>query len=167
MLQHTRQQVDLRVLLLDKTVTEEVCERECAERSHRVNEQRVRAVERMDVAAAGNRRPPPRLHRAAHLERELVEADFPFARIGTLFTRHAPERAVGAHVVEPVIVHAHVREVRRHAGEGAFPAKLEEFARAGCVKLQQRRPVLKSFCPFRPAARRVLAVDREHRGTAR
>ena len=47
--------------------------RQHPQRTNRVDEQRVRTVERVDVTAARNRRPARRLHRARDLERQLVK----------------------------------------------------------------------------------------------
>ncbi len=48
--------------------------------AHRVGKQRVRTVERVDVAESlGQIGPPRRLDRAGDLQRELVERDFPLA----------------------------------------------------------------------------------------
>jgi hypothetical protein len=79
------------------------------------------------------------------------------------FAGEAPQRAVGADVVEAVIVNAGMREVRRHSLERARLSELEELALAGRIELQQRGAVDKSFRPLRPAARGVAAVDREDR----
>jgi hypothetical protein len=62
-------------------VAEAVRERERAQRAHGVGEERVRAVEGVDVAAAVlGTGPAPRLHRAARLERQL--AQLALARLG-------------------------------------------------------------------------------------
>ena len=133
-----------------------------AQRADRVDEERVRAVERVDVAAVGQRRPPLRLHRAADLERELVEAQLPGRRVDPALACQPPQPAVGADVVETVVVDADVRQVRRHPLDGARPAQLQEFGVAGGVELQDGRAELKSLGPFGPAARLVAALDREH-----
>ena len=98
-----------------------------AQRAHGVGEERVRAVERVDEAAAvGGARPAPGLHRPARLERQLAEV--PLAALGLVapLEREAPQRAPGAHVVEAVVVHPHVGHVGGHARVGALAAELEE-----------------------------------------
>ena len=112
---------------------------------------------------SGNRRPAPGLHGAGHLERKRVEAQLPRFRLELAFTREPPQIAVGADVVEAVIVDADVRQVRRHPLERVRAAELEKLAIAGRVELQQRRAELKALRPLRPAARSVHAVDGEHR----
>ena len=133
-----------------------------AQRADGVHEERVGAVERVDVAAIGQPGPPFRLHRAADLQGELVEAQLPGRRVDPALARQPPQPAVGADVVEPVVVHADVRQVRRHPLDGARPAQLQEFSVAGGVELQDCRAELKSLSPFRPAARLVAALDGEH-----
>ena len=109
------EQADLLVLLLHQRLTETVGQRQRAQRSDRVDEQRVRAVERVDEAAGRQPRPAPRLDGAADFQRELVEAPLPVARLDAPLARQPPEIAVGADVVEAVVVDADVGEVRRHA----------------------------------------------------
>ena len=58
-------------------MSEQMRKGERAQRADGVDEERVRAVERVDVAAVGNRGPAARLHRAAHFQRELVEPAAP------------------------------------------------------------------------------------------
>jgi hypothetical protein len=64
-----------------------------------------------------------------------------------------------------VIVHAHVRQVRRHALERARPAEIQELTLACGVELQQRRSELEALRPLGPAARAVAPLDSEHRRT--
>ena len=60
------------------------------------------------------RRPAPGLRRAAEFERQFVKGAFP-GIFGDAALGHQPQQiAVGADVVETVIVNAHVADVRRH-----------------------------------------------------
>ena len=120
-LQQAIEQVDLLVLFAAQAMAERMRQGERAQRSDGVDKQRVRAVERIDEAAGGQGRPPPRLDGAADLERQLIEVHLPRVRFDAAFARQPPQGAVGADVVEPVIVHADVREVRRHPVERALP----------------------------------------------
>jgi hypothetical protein len=120
------------------------------------------AVERIDVSTIRQRRPSTRLHGAAHLQREGVEPDLPFGGLETVLEREPPQRAVGADVIEAVIVDADMGEMRGHPSEGPLASKVEELAVVGGVELQQRGPVLEAFRPLGPAAGGVAAVDREH-----
>ncbi len=163
MLHQPLQEADALVLLLHQRLPEQVAEREGAQRADRVDEQRVRTVERVDEPAAVQARPASRLHRAADLQRQLVEAAFPLARVDPLLTRQPPQVSVGADVVEPVIVHAHVREVRRHALDRARSTEFEECSIAGGVELQQRRSELKALRPLGPASCLIAPSNREHR----
>ena len=161
-LQETVEQADARILLLDERVPELMRQGERAQRADRVDEERMRSVERVDEASARNLRPPGGLDRAAHLQRELVERDLIGGRIEPPRTRQPPEIAVGADVVESVVVDADVREVGRHAVERPRPSQFQERALAGRVELHERGSELKALRPFRPAARAIAAVDREH-----
>ena len=142
-------------------------ERERAQRADGVDEQRMRTVEGMDEPAVLHWRPATRLHRAADLQRQLVEADFPIVGVDLAFARQPPERAVGADVVEAVIVDAHVRQMRRHAGDRALTTEFEKLPLAGCVELQQGGAVLEAFGPFRPSTRGVAAFDGKDGSAAR
>src|SRR5262249_50733596 len=83
------------------------------------------------------------------------------------FLRQPPERAVGADVVEPVIVDAGVRDVRRHAPDRSRASQREELTLAGGVELQQRRAELESLRPLGPAARPAAALDADPRRAVR
>ena len=138
MLHEPGQQAHLFILLFDETMTEEVGEGERAQRADSIDEERVGAVERVDVAAVRQGRPTPGLHRAADFEREGVEPALPLGRFDAALDRHPPQRTVGADVVEAVIVDADVRQVRRHARQRALAAELEELPFTGGVELQER-----------------------------
>ncbi len=157
------EQVDLRVLFLHQRLTEHEAERQRAQRAERVDEQRMRAVERVDETAVGQLRPAAGLDSAAHFQRELVEPQFPVACGHASFARQPPQVAVGADVVEPVVVHAHVGEVRGHSFHSPRSSELEKARVARRVELQQRRPELEALCPLRPAARLIPALHGEHR----
>ena len=109
----------------------------------------------------GQARPAPRLHRAADLQRQLVEARLPRARLDPPFAREPPQVAVGADVVEPVVVHPHVGQVRRHPFQRARAAEVEELLVAGRVELEQRGAELEPLRPLGPAARLVAPFDGE------
>src|SRR5262249_49290092 len=89
-LQQALEQVYSRVLLVHQSRPERVAERQGAKGSNRADEQRMRAVEGMDVPAIGQTRPSARLHRARDFQRELVEAPLPVARVDPSFTREPP-----------------------------------------------------------------------------
>jgi hypothetical protein len=129
----------------------------------RVDEQRMRAVERVDEAAAGDFRPARHLDRTADFQRQLIEGDLPFRRVEAPFAREPPQVPVGADVVEAVVVDAGVGQVAAHALDRPRAAELEKVAVAGGVELQQRRAEGEALRPLRPAARTISAADREHR----
>ena len=150
------------VALLEERVPQAVRHGERAQRAHGVGEERVRAVERVDVAApvrgAG---PAPGLHRPARLQRELAEV--PLAPLGLVpaLEGEAPQGAPGADVVEAVVVHPDVRHVGSHAPVGALAPDLEERPVAGRVELQDRGAELEALRPVRPPARGVTAAQGE------
>ncbi len=157
------EQVDRRVLFFRERLTQDEPESQRPQRSDRIHEQRMRTVERVDEPAVRQRRPSPSLHRAADLERQLVAGDFPCAGLEAALTSETPQRAVGAHVVESVVVYAHVRQVRRHPLHRLSAPALEKRAIVGGVELQQRGPELKPLRPLRPAARLIFALHGEDR----
>ena len=103
---------------------------------------------------------------AARLERELVEAP-PQSPASMRRSRQPPEDAVGADVVEAVIVHAHVRQVRRHALHGARSTQLEKRRVSRRVELQQRGAELEALRPLGPSARLIAPLHREDRRAVR
>ena len=163
-LQQSIQQTDLDVLLLAQSVTELVRQRERAQRPNSVDKQRVRAVERVDIAAALRQaRPAAGLHRAADFERQLAEVLAPRVVCDLPLAPEPPQVAVGADVVETVIVHTDMGEMRRHPQQRALLAQIKEVMLTGGIELQERSAVDESFRPLGPAAGGVTALDSEHR----
>ncbi len=159
------EQRDGLVVLAHEDVAEPVGHRERAAGPDGVDEERMRPVERVDVAGAvGRFLPAGRLHRAAHLQGQLGELPQPV--VDAALEHEPAQRAVGAHVVEAVIVHAGVAHVRGHPLDGAVAAEVEEPLVAGRVELQQRRAVAEPLGPLGPPAGGVAPVDGEHRGRA-
>ena len=77
-------------------------------------------------------------------------------------SRHqAQQIAVGADVVEAVIVNADVGDVRRHDVDGALGGRSPGTRLAGGVELQDGGAELEALRPFGPAAAGVLAADGE------
>src|SRR5688500_12767467 len=77
------------------------------------------------------------------------------------FVHEAEKAAVGADVVEAVVVDAGMGDVRRHQLDGAAAARVERGGVAGGVELQNGGAELETLRPLRPAARGVAAVDGE------
>ena len=73
----------------------------------------------------------------------------------------AQEIAVGADVVEAVVMHAGMGDVRGHEVDGVAPADVEERLVPRDLELIDRRAELEALRPFRPAARGVFALDGE------
>src|SRR5688572_7516565 len=115
----------------------------------------------MDESAVWQTRPARRLDGPAHLQCELVEPRLPLRRVESSFTRQSPQAAVRTDVVEPVIVDAGVRQVRRHSIQRAVSSELQKLLLAGRIELQHRRSELEALRPFGPATRLPASVDRE------
>ena len=97
-------------------VAEVVADGEGAQGSNGIDEEGVGAVEGVDVAAAvGGAGPAGGLDGAGDLEGEFVEVLLAVVVRDFSFAHQAQQVAIGGHIVETVIVHAHVREVRGHA----------------------------------------------------
>ena len=79
------------------------------------------------------------------------------------FEYQAAKIAVGAHVVEAVIVHTGVGHVRRHALDGVSPSDFEESAVTGRVELKDHRAKLKALRPLGPTLGSVPTVSRKNR----
>ena len=68
-----------------------------------------------------------------------------------------------ADVVETVVMHADVREMRRHHRNGSLAPKLKKMLVARRIELQEGRAVLKTLCPLGPPFARVTPVHGENR----
>ena len=71
------EQRNLAVVLFHQDVAQPMRDGQRPQRADRIDEQRVRPVEGIDEAAAGDVRPAPRLDRAAELQGQLVEVAVP------------------------------------------------------------------------------------------
>ena len=107
-----------------------MCKCERSTGANRIDKQRLRAVERIDVAGAVARFcPPGGLHRPADFKRQLEIAPLPGVVRHAPFAHQPPQVAVGADIVEAVIVNADVRQMRRHHRKRPLAAKLQETVR--------------------------------------
>src|ERR1051325_6500385 len=96
--------------------------------------------------------PPRSLDSARNLQGQLVEILLAFVEWNFSLPHQPPQISVGGDIVEPVVVHAQVRDMRGHPLNRVAPSEFEKSIVSGRVELQQRRAVLKSLRPFRPAA---------------
>ena len=173
------EEVDGFVALAHEHVAELVGDDEGAHGANGVGKKRLRAVEGVDVAggheAGGALDGRPRLalvggsvagclNGAGDLEGELAVVNLVLAAGGGAFEDEAAEIAVGGDVVEAVIVHADVGDVRGHMAQGLFAAKGEEALVAGGVVLEERHAELEALGPLGPAARGVFALHGEDGG---
>jgi len=125
------------------------------------------AVERIDVTAAATDGGPSRgLHSAGALEREHVEIPLPIIGGDAPFVHQAKQISVRRDVVESMVMHADVGNVRRHEVHGSFTALVQKPLLAGGVKLEDGGAKLEALCPLRPAAGGIAALHGEY-GRAR
>ena len=157
------EQRDRLIVLAHQAMPELVAHRECSQRADRVAKERMRTVERVDVTVpVGRPRPAGRLHGAAHLERQFAEIEKMLIPMNAAFEHQPADVAIGADVVEPVVMHADMRDMRRHEVDRALQPEIEKRPIAGGVKLQEQRAELKALGPFGPPTGGVFALDREH-----
>ena len=102
---------------------------------------------------------------AGDFKGKLVESQLPFVGGDAAFQHEAAEVAVGADVVETVVVHAGMGDVKGHEVDHFGADGIKEFGVAGSIELKDSGAVLKALGPLGPAAGGVLAADGEHGGT--
>src|SRR5665213_670223 len=166
MLQPAMKQVDLSIILPGQFMSKHPRDNQRSNRTNRVGKKRVRPVERMNkprIATIGmglpignNRRPPRRLHSATGLERHLVKSHFPRVMRNALFPHQTAKIAIGADIVETVIVNADMAYMPGHMADGIVPPDFKKIAITGGVESEQCAPVLKALRPFSPSARRIF-----------
>src|SRR5688572_23314437 len=115
-------------------MSQHVRQRQRAQRADRIDEERVRAVEGVDESSTWNRRPAPGLYGSCYLQRRRVKPLLPWLRFEFAFARQPPQGAVGAHIIETMVVNADVRQMRRHTLECERSAQLEKLTIAGRIK---------------------------------
>ncbi len=74
------------------------------------------------------------------------------------FEHQTAEVAVGGDVIETVIVHPDVRDVRRHVLEGLFTTEREKLILPRRIVLEKGHSELETLRPFRPTPRGILAL---------
>ncbi|MBA7588944.1 hypothetical protein ES708_31015 [subsurface metagenome] len=90
---------------------------------------------------------------------------FPLVGGDAALGHEAAQVAVGADVVEAVVVDAEVGDVRRHGCDGVCAAQVQVARIAGGVELEDLGPELEALGPFGPAPGGVAALDSEDRRT--
>ncbi|MDB6027473.1 MAG: hypothetical protein JWM68_3696 [Verrucomicrobiales bacterium] len=158
MLQEAFEQIDLRVALAHEAVAELMADGEGAQGTDGVAEEGVRSVEGINVAELGrDLGPTGGLDGAGEFEGEFVEVLFPIVLGREAFVEEAQEIAVGADVIEAVVMHADVADVRGHLLDGGVATHGEELFLAGGIELENGGAELETLRPLRPAARGVFA----------
>jgi hypothetical protein len=82
------------------------------------------------------------------------------------FAHEPSEVAEGRQIIEPVIMHSYMRDVRGHVLAGAVATELQQRLVAGHVEGQDGAAVHEPLSPFRPSPSGVLAFDGEDRRAA-
>src|SRR5687768_17469492 len=118
----------------------------------------MRPVEGVNVTRPGfDRRPPRSLDSPGNFEGEFVEIVLALVPVDLPFAHEPPKIAIGGNVVEPMIVHAEMRDMRSHALNRVVTSDFEESGVASDIELQKSRPKLKPLRPFCPTSRRVFS----------
>src|ERR1043165_496367 len=103
-------------------------QRQRTERTDRIDKQRMRPIERIDVTVAiADSRPTRRLDRARYLESQFAKILFPLIARHFSFPHQPPKVAVSGDVVESVIMHTDMRHVTRHYFDRFPAAQLEKL----------------------------------------
>ena len=164
-LQGAVEEIDFGVVFSHEPMTENVGKAEGAKRADGIGEERLGAVERADVAELGGESGPAGgLDGAAGVEGEIVEVGFPIVGGETTFAEESAQIAVGADIVEAVIVDPDVGDVDGHSAEGGVAADLEHGFISGGIVLKDGRSVDEAFGPLSPTAGGVFALDGEDGG---
>jgi len=167
-LQGAMEEIDFGVVFSHEPMTENVGKTESAKRANGIGEERLRAVERADVAEVrGELGPAGGLDGAAGFEGEIVEVGFPIVRRETTFAEESAQIAVSADIVEAVIVDPDVGDVDGHSAEGGVATDLEHRFISGGIVLEDGRAVDEAFGPLGPPAGGVFSLDGEDGGTVR
>ena len=167
MLYRTIEQADFRVVFPHEHMPKLMGQSHDADRAHGIDEQRMRAIEAVDIPQPVECiRPPRRLHRAAGFDRHLIKRKFPRIVRDASFAHQAAEIAVGREVIEAMIVHADVRHMRGHQLARALAAEFEQTSIVGHIERENRTAILKTLRPLGPTLARVLSLDRKDRRAA-
>jgi len=88
---------------------------------------------------------------------------FPLIVFHPSFQHDSEQVTVGTDVVEPVIMHPGMTDMRGHELKGMHPAQSKNFSIASGIELQDLRSVLKPLCPFRPPTGGIFSTHRKNR----
>ena len=126
MLHEPIQQRDGRIVFRHQRMAQAMGQGQHAQRADRVGKQGVRPVERVDVSIAVARTAPAsRLHGAAGFEGQFIQLALPGVVPKAAFEHQPPQIAVGADIVEPVVMHTDVRHVRSHPADRVRTSQLQ------------------------------------------
>ena len=135
-----------------------------SQRTNRVAKQRVRAVERINISmTVRGGAPASRLHGPGCLEGQFIQFAFPPVVRNASFAHQPVEIAIGADVVEAVVMNADVRHMRCHAVDRMISADLQKSLVAGRIKLKNGPTELKALGPLGPALGLILSLNGKDR----
>src|SRR4051812_39640978 len=107
-------------------MTEAMGQPEHAQRPQGIDEERVRAVEGVNVAAVTKPGPPSGLHSAGDFEREFAKITFLLVLRNFALLHQTKQIAVRRNIVKPMVVHADVRDMGSHVLDGFGAANLQK-----------------------------------------
>ena len=139
-----------------KYVAQLMADNQSPTRTDGIHKQRMRPVERVNKAPRFDARPAARLHGSRYFQGQFIEVFLPFVKGDFTFIHQTQEIAVGADVVETVVVYADVADVGGHFSEGLLFGPFQNGLVACGFKLQNGRAKLKTLGPFCPASGGVL-----------
>jgi hypothetical protein len=140
-----------------------VGDRHGTHRPDRVRKERVRPVEGVDVAeAVEGIRPARRLNGPGHLQRQSIELRLPPVLLDAPLSHHPEKVAVGADVIEAVVVYADVGEVVCHVVHRRTPSVGEHLILAGRLVQVEGVSELKALGPLGPPPGRVAPLFGVH-----
>ena len=97
----------------------------------------------------------------AGFDGQVVEVRFPCIGGESAFQQKAAKIAVGADIVEAVVMDPDMGHVGGHAAEGSLAPDLEHVFISGGVVLEDGGTIDKAFGPFGPATGGVFSCDGE------
>ena len=124
-----------------------------AQGAQSIHEERVRAVEGINVAFAVVGSGPARgLHSARNLQCQFIKIVLLLVEGDLAFAHQPPKVPVRRNIVESMIVNSNVGDVGGHQFNSFCAANFKELLFAGSVELQKGRSELKTLGPLSPTA---------------
>ncbi len=156
------------IVLAHRLVTEPVSDSQSTKRSNCVHEERMRPVERIDVATRIRcARPAHGLNGSGGHQRHFIETFLPNVERNRSFIQQPEEISISADIIEAVIMNAAMRQMRRHELNGVVPSVVQKMPFARGIELKNGRAELEPLGPFRPPPAGVSSSHSEDRRALR